>query len=255
MTAPVFFSELGAQLSAGDVVTLDGAEGHHAASVFRLRSGEVVDVVNGAGLRASATVGEVGVGRVDLVVAEVKLEAPPVTPITLVQALAKQKRDELALTAAVELGVDRLIPWQAERSVVRRSAKSAHLGFERWSALARAAAKVSRRAYLPSVEPVVTTSQLVGRLAELGGAVVVLHEEAPVSLPAWYANWSLNAKPGDGIVLVVGPEGGISSAEVVACQSELSAQVVGLGPNVLRSSTAGPAALAVLAALLGRWDN
>jgi len=274
VTAPVFFTELGAALRGGTVVALTGQEAHHGAEAFRLRLGEVIDVVNGAGLRATGTVVVVQTGLVEVVVDQVVAENPPLRPITLVQALAKHKRDEQAVSQAVELGIDRIIPWQAERSVVRWPAAKAEAGRERWAALVLAAAKVARRAYLPPVEPLATTDQLLSRLAwsapsgkagiDPGGAnndlaegpgqaVVVLHESASLSLPDWYANWAESEKPGAGIVLLVGPEGGITETEVTAFRSELGAAVVGLGPNVLRSSTAGPAALAALSALLGRW--
>jgi len=270
VTAPVFFTDLGAALCGGTVVALSREEAHHAAGAFRLRCGEVIDVVNGAGLRATGTVVVVQPGRVEVAVQQVLAEDPPARAFTLVQALAKHKRDEQAITAAVELGVDRIIPWQADRSVVRWPASRAEAGQERWAGLAKAAAKVARRAYLPPVEPLANTDQLLSRLAQAQpvaqGAsgqlepssqttaqVVVLHETASQGLPDWYAHWSRQAQPSAGIVLIVGPEGGISDTEVASMQDQLSAAVIGLGPNVLRSSTAGPAALAALCALSGRW--
>ena len=255
------------------MVLLSGEEAHHAATAFRLAPGEVIDVVNGAGLRATGTVAAVAANRVEVAVERVVAEARPVRAITLVQALAKHKRDEQAVSQAVELGVDRIIPWQADRSVVRWPPAKAEAGQTRWASLAKSAAKVARRAYLPPVEAMVTTAQLISQLAVIqptdqtsvrqgtghglnrsaSQAVVVLHEAASQSLPAWYARWSGQAESSAGIVLVVGPEGGITDAEVATFETTLGAAVVSLGANVLRSSTAGPAALAALSALTGRW--
>jgi len=297
VTAPVFFTDLGAPLTGGTVVVLSGDEAHHAAAAFRVSPGEVIEVVNGSGLRAIGTAMAVTANRVEVAVDRVVTETPPARAITLVQALAKHKRDEQAVSQAVELGVDRIIPWQAERSVVRWPPAKAGAGRARWAALAKSAAKVARRAFLPPVEPLATTNQLISRLATQptgqpasqptglgtcqqpepptvfqagqgqpdeperagepkaapGQAVVVLHEDASQSLPAWYAQWSASAEPSTGIVLLVGPEGGIDDLEIEALQEGLGAAIVGLGPFVLRSSTAGPAALAALSALTGRW--
>ncbi|MCL1898040.1 MAG: 16S rRNA (uracil(1498)-N(3))-methyltransferase, partial [Micrococcales bacterium] len=251
MTEPVFLTVLGAQLGAGQLVVLEGSEGHHGAKAFRLRAGEVIDVVNGAGLRARATVEVTGESKVQVLVDQVTHEPPPRWPIWLVQALVKHKRDEQAISAAVELGVDRIIPWQADRSVVRWPPERAAAGQARWAALAKAATKVARRAYLPPVEPVATTDQLIQRLAG-GGAqavtVVVLHEAASQSLPSWYQTWraKAQARVETPLVVMVGPEGGISEAELEALEIQLGAAKVTIGPNVLRSSTAGPAAIAAL---------
>ena len=303
MTEPVFFTTPEAKLRPGQVVRLDGDEGHHAADSFRLRPGEVIDLVNGLGGRASGTVQAVAAGQVDVRINAVNNELPPAQPIWLVQGLAKHKRDEQAVSAAVELGVDRVIPWQAERSVVRWPTGRAEANQARWAALVKAATKVARRAYLPPVEPLVTTSQLIDRFASaqtssepqlaaettgwptllptavpavpavpaestfapMGQAagfdralvptVLVLHEAANLGLVQWFDNWQAASKPNSVLVLVVGPEGGISQAELSAFQQHLKAEMVNLGRNVLRSSTAGPAAIAALCALTGRWSN
>ena len=173
--------------------------------------------------------------------------------LVLVQALAKGGRDELAVETATELGVDAVLPWQAERSVVRWSGERGERSRERWVATVAAAAKQSRRAVLPVVEPARDTPALAARVADVvaaGGAVLVLHEQAgarlgPAVLP--------QAGAGAEVLVVVGPEGGITDGEVAALR-EAGAVAVRLGPEVLRSSSAGPAALAVLSDRLGRWS-
>jgi 16S rRNA (uracil1498-N3)-methyltransferase len=174
--------------------------------------------------------------------------------VTLVQALAKGDRDELAVEAAVEVGVDAVVPWQAERSIVVWRGQRAAKSHARWVATVRTAVKQARRACVPPVEQALTTRQLAARTRDVvaaGGTVVVLHEEASTPL----AGVALPA-PADGaaaeLLVVVGPEGGISDAEV-AVLVEAGAVTARLGPHVLRTSTAGPVAVAVLSERLGRW--
>jgi len=254
VTDAVFLTAQGADLVPGQVVELDQAEAHHAGAAFRARPGETVEVVNGSGLRGQGVVEAVDGGRVAVAIGQVVAEPPPAVELTLVQALAKHKRDEQAITAATELGIDRVVPWQAERSVVRwQNADKAEVGRARWQALVRAASKVARRAYLPPVEPLVIEAGLVKVLSALGGTTLVLHESAQIPLTAWAASWTTS--PSHRINLVVGPEGGLSNGEVEILGALAGSQVVRLGPNVLRTSTAGPAALAVVCALVGRFDH
>jgi 16S rRNA (uracil1498-N3)-methyltransferase len=229
----------------GTVFVLDGDEGRHAATVRRIRAGEVIDVADGAGSVARCAVTSVGRHHLELRVDDVSTVPEPAVRLVLAQALAKGGRDELAVESATEVGVDAVIPWQAERSVVRWAGERGDRGRAKWQATAREAAKQSRRARVPAVEPALTTTALAGRLAaaDLG---VVLHEAAQrpldqVQLPA----------SGE-IVVVVGPEGGIAESEVTALE-QVGAVAVRLGPEVLRTSTAGPVALALLAARTGRW--
>jgi 16S rRNA (uracil1498-N3)-methyltransferase len=267
VSAPVFLAEGGAlgALSAGDVYVLDGAEGRHAGVVQRRGPGERLDVVDGAGTRLRCVVDAVEGGEVRLRVDEVVAEPAPAVVLTLVQALAKGDRDELAVEAAVEVGVDAVVPWQADRSVVVWRGQRAAKSHAKWVATVRSAVKQARRACLPPVAEPVTTRQLAARVREVvaaGGAAVVLHEEATVPLarvplPAG----SPGATPGAGtdgagapaVLLVVGPEGGIADAEVAALE-EAGAVAARLGPHVLRTSTAGPVAVALLCERLGRWS-
>jgi 16S rRNA (uracil1498-N3)-methyltransferase len=259
VTAPLYLMPAGRldDVVPGSTVELDGGEARHAVAVRRTRVGEHLDLADGAGLRAACVVTEVEAGgRRATLVAQVVT----VTPVTvrhprlvLVQALAKGGRDELAVETATELGVDAVVPWQAERSVVVWAAERGVRARQRWQATAVAAAKQSRRAVLPVIEAASDTAALVTRVAAVvtgGGAVLVLHEQAAAVL-------GRTVLPADGAVaevaVVVGPEGGITDAEVGALVAA-GAVAVRLGPEVLRSSSAGPAALAVLSSRLGRWS-
>ncbi|VTR76823.1 16S rRNA (uracil(1498)-N(3))-methyltransferase [Cellulomonas hominis] len=254
MTAPVFLAEPGSlgALAAGSTYLLDGTEGRHAGVVQRRAPGERVDVVDCAGTRLVGEVDTVGPEGVHLRVREVVVEPAPAPRLVLVQALAKGDRDELAIEAATEVGADGILPWQAERSIVVWRGDRAAKSRARWLGTVRTAAKQARRAYVPDVALAADGGALVRRareVVEAGGAVLVLHEEATAPL----AEASLPA-PGTAaeVLVVVGPEGGISAREVDALV-DAGAVTVRLGPHVLRTSTAGPVALALLAERLGRW--
>ncbi|WP_407344043.1 16S rRNA (uracil(1498)-N(3))-methyltransferase [Pengzhenrongella phosphoraccumulans] len=262
MSAPVFLAEPGslAGFDAGSSYVLDGVEGRHAAVVQRRRAGERVDVVDGAGVRLVGTVEETTPDGLRVLVVDRVVEPAPDVVLVLVQALAKGDRDEQAIEAATEVGADAVLPWQAERSIVVWRADRAAKSLARWQAVVRAAAKQSRRAYVPPVQPVVDHRGLDARVRAVvgaGGVALVLHEQASVPL----AEVALPVPPAAGdrevgtreVLVVVGPEGGITDRELAGL-TDAGAQVVRLGPHVLRTSTAGPVALAILAQRLGRWS-
>ena len=273
MSAPVFLAEAGgltddatgsglAGFPAGSLYVLDGAEGRHAGVVQRRGVGEHVDVVDGDGLRLRCVIELVEAAQVSLRVEEVVQEPAPDVVVTLVQALAKGDRDEMAIEAATEVGADAVVPWQAERSIVVWRGDRAAKSRARWLATVRAATKQARRARLPRVDVAIDTRGLVERTREVvaaGGAVIVLHEEAsaplaevPLPVPASPADAAEGRAPE--VLVVVGPEGGISEREVDAL-TEAGALTARLGPHVLRTSTAGPVAIALLVQRLGRWDG
>ncbi|CAN5414010.1 16S rRNA (uracil(1498)-N(3))-methyltransferase [soil metagenome] len=273
MSAPVFLVEPGALagVRSGGTYLLDGAEGRHAGVVQRRSPGERVDVVDGAGVRLECVVGSVGGDGVTLQVVARADEPAPDVALVLVQALAKGDRDELAIEAATEVGADVVVPWQSERSVVVWRGDRAAKSRSRWLGTVRAAAKQSRRAWVPEVELAVDARGLVERVrrtVDTGGVALVLHEEATEPLaqvdlaplgarPVADAGSSVADDPaGAGqrreVLVVVGPEGGISARELEALVGA-GATAVRLGPHVLRTSTAGPIALALLAQRLGRW--
>jgi 16S rRNA (uracil1498-N3)-methyltransferase len=231
--------------SPGDAITLTGAEAHHAATVRRVRVEETVTVGDGRGVWLTGVVESVQPRQVVVRVTARRDIAAPAPRILLVQALAKGDRDELAVQAATELGVDEIVPWQAERSISRWDAAKAAKGRARWETIVREASKQAHRAWLPAVAPLASTSDIVAR-ARGGAAVLVLEPTADDALSG------VPLDGGQDVVLVVGPEGGISAAELQTLEAA-GARAVRLGDTVLRTSTAGPAALAVVSARLGRW--
>lgn len=235
----------------GDAVTLTGTEAHHAAVVRRVRVGEAVTVGDGAGAWLSGQCESVAPREVVIRVTERVDVARPTPRLVLVQALAKGDRDELAVQAATELGADEIVPWQASRSVSRWEAK-AEKGRARWAAIVREAAKQAHRAWVPDVAALTSTTQLVARVQR--DRVLVLEPSATTRLSSLALGVSGNdgARDTRDIVLVVGPEGGVSAEELEALTAA-GATAVRLGESVLRTSTAGPAALSVASHLLGRW--
>ena len=212
-------------------------------TVSRLAVGETVSIGNGRGLVATGPIVTAEHTELAIEVASVVVAPRSEPAIFLAQALAKGDRDELAVQAATELGVDGVIPWSAGRSISRWEGAKIAKGHDRWSAIVREATKQSIRSWLPDVLDLATTNQL----SRLAGEVrmLVLEPTAEVALSA------LETDDRD-IVLVVGPEGGIAPNELAALTSA-GATLVRLGDTVLRTSTAGPAAIAVLNAKLGRW--
>lgn len=259
MTAPLFHLTPGALDAAepGSTLTLDGAEGHHAATVMRLASGEAVQLSDTVRLRAEGVVIAVAAGQLQVQIVDVLTEAPPLPRLVLVQALAKDRRDLQAVEAATELGVDAVIPWQAERSVARwKSGREAKKHAE-WVNIVTTAAKQTRRTAIPQVRSLHTTAQYVQAYGQAGqrAGVVVLHEAEETSLDTVLKGLGASgAQPQvDELHLVVGPEGGISDRELQLL-TDVSARTARLGRHVLRSSSAGPAAVAGTQLLLGRWD-
>lgn len=234
--------------AVGGTVVVQGADARHAVTVSRLAVGETVTVGNGAGVTASGTVtGVTPPAEFTFTAETVRTVKRPTPSITLIQALAKGDRDELAIQAATELGVDRIVPWGASRSIVKWTSDKAAKGLERWKSIVREATKQSARSWLPEVDAVLTTKQLTELIAAKPGELltIVLDPTAEHSLT------ELAITQID-LALVVGPEGGIGPEELDALYA---AGAVGarLGHNILRTSTAGPAAIAVLSAKLGRW--
>jgi 16S rRNA (uracil1498-N3)-methyltransferase len=232
-----------ADATVGGTVTVTGAEAKHIATVARTRVGERLLVGNGRGLVVDGVVEQVTPAGVTARVDEVQVTDAASPTILLAQALAKGDRDELAIQAATELGIDGVIPWQADRSVSRWSGPKLEKGRERWTAIVREAAKQSMRPWLPGVAPLATTKDLAGLAAS--HRVLVLEPTARNPITSLQPD-------GRDLLLVVGPEGGIAPAELEALQAA-GAELVRLGDSVLRTSTAGPAAIAVLSAALRRW--
>jgi 16S rRNA (uracil1498-N3)-methyltransferase len=243
VTPPLFLVD---GLPPGERFLLGGDEGRHAARVRRLRRGEELLVSDGRGGLARCRVADLAADGLDLQIVS-REQVPPADPrIVVVQALAKGERGELAVEAMTELGVDEIVPWAASRSITQWRGARADKALDRWRRTAREAAKQSRRAWVPTVAGVADQEEARIRVTAAAGALV-LHEEARHSIV------DVPLPGADDIVVVVGPEGGISPAEI-AVFADAGAVPVRLGDTVLRTSTAGPAALAALSLRLGRWN-
>ena len=246
MVEPLFFAAIGKDTLVGSTFVLGGPEAKHAVSVRRMAPGEAIAVSDGAGIKIRGKVSKVSKDNLDLVVESVETLATPNVQLHLVQALAKGDRDELAIQACTELGVYGIIPWQSDRSVSIWKYDKKIKGQTRWQTIVTEAAKQSLRAFAPKVEAVHNSEELVTRLAAFD-AVMVLDPEAKTSI-------SRVSIPSSGsIAVVVGPEGGISDPELEAF-SLAGFSSVSMGTGVLRTSTAGMAAVSYLQAKLGDWD-
>lgn len=245
MTARLFFVEAHDLdgLRPGDTVSVTGDEARHAVVVSRLGPGETVQVADGSGRVGEGRIVSAEREAMTVRIVTVRESDPPTTRFVLMQALAKGGRDEQAVEAATELGVDAVIPWQADRSIVQWRGDKTAKALRKWESLAFAASKQSRRPTVPVVEPVVT-SRTAPRRLHAADAVVVLHEDARTPIGEFDV-------PTGEVVVVVGPEGGISQDELAVFE-EAGGHLLRLGPTVLRASNAGPTALAVLLART-RW--
>ncbi|GAB3128204.1 16S rRNA (uracil(1498)-N(3))-methyltransferase [Tsukamurella serpentis] len=251
MAATVFLADT--LPAPGRDYLLGGDEGRHAATVRRVRVGEELVLSDGAGGFARCTATAVDKSSVELNCTRT-WTVPPASPqVVLVQALPKSDRSELAVELATEAGIDAIIPWQAARCVSRwdggkGGSSKADKGVARWRAVARAAAKQARRAYVPQIHDLVTTRELVSLLTSMDANVVVLHEGSAV--PFGEVDFSVTRT----VVIVVGPEGGISPEELDALVG-VGAQPALLGPTVLRTSTAAAVALGALGVMTNRWSG
>lgn len=271
MTLPVFVDPnlASRQRCCGSEIVLTGAEAHHAVAVRRMMPGERIELVDGRGLRVCVEVTATAKNELRGNVCAVTSEPQPAVAITLVQALAKGGRDEQAIETATEFGVQQVIPWEAKRCIASwAQGAKAEKARGKWAATVQAAAKQSRRAWIPSVAEKLSSSQLAKWIAaqtDSGGVVFVCHEEGTVHLTAQLAEITAqttaakqNHTPKQtlpkSISFIVGPEGGISAAELADFKAA-GARIVLLGEHVLRAATAGPWAIAVTKAWLDSPEN
>ena len=259
MTAPLFLldpdhddSPLASdELHTGWRLTLPERICRHALGSMRLKNGDQLDLSDGDGLHISALVRDASTGLVE--VTAVGRQAPPEQELILVQALAKGGRDEQAIDMATQIGVDQVMPWQADRSIAkwRTGRNDRH-----WQATLDAATEQSRRAYRPRLLGKVDSHGLAAwcRMAtNQGNLVLVLHQDADLGWDA--VRKRVGELPdGSSVAVVVGPEGGIANQEVQAMMRQ-GALPVRLGGNILRAALAGPVALTLLADMMGRWHS
>ena len=252
MVATLFYAE--SLPEVGGLAVVDGEEGFHAATVRRIRPGETLTISDGGGTVADCVVERTDKVSLSARVLERRTEAPPQPTVTVVQAIPKSDRSELAVELATEAGADEFVPWQSQRCVARWDGDRAAKGLRRWRSVVRSAARQARRAYIPAVADPMSTEALAADIATrvAGGAVVLaLHESAQQRLAAeLLAREPLAATPS--IVLLIGPEGGISDEELEVLVAA-GATPVRLGPHVLRTSTAAAVALGAIGVLTGRW--
>ncbi|WP_460108595.1 16S rRNA (uracil(1498)-N(3))-methyltransferase [Streptomyces sp. YKOK-J1] len=250
MTAPVFVVDSLEGVGPGSVVDVEGPEGRHAVSVRRLQPGEEVVITDGRGRGVSGVV--ISTSGKDHMAVEARAfpaEPEPSPRITVVQALPKGDRGELAVEMMTETGVDAIVPWQAARCITQWKGDRGQKALAKWRATAREAGKQSRRLRFPEVADAATTRQVAALLAAADFAAVLHSDFEHDSTPLATAEL-----PGQGeIVLVVGPEGGVARDEL-ALFEEAGAKPCVLGPTVLRTSTAGTAAAALLLGRTGRWS-
>lgn len=249
MGAPLFWVD--SVPSAGAEVLLSGPEGRHAVTVARARVGETIRVGDGRGSVGDCEVVDVaGKDRLRAVVRTFTYTDRPRPTVTVVQALPKAERSELAVDLATQAGADRIVPWQAARCVSRWTGKS-DKGIRKWEQAAEAAAKQARRAWVPEIADLAGTTDVRSRCAAAmaaGGVVAVLHEEADTGFA------TLPLASAKEIVLVIGPEGGIDDTEL-ADLTALGATAVLLGPEVLRTATAAAVALGAIGVMTHRWPR
>ena len=247
MSAPVFLidPDRAKDASPGGVVELDGPEGRHAVAVQRLHVGEKLQLVDGEGRRLTGTITETTKDSCRVEIHTIEDEPEPRPRITAVQAIAKGDRGELAVQMLTEAGIDVIVPWQAENSVAKWDGERGVKHHAKWQATAREAAKQARRARVPIVESPISTAAVAELIANAGVALG-LDEEAATPLTL------IDYSTAHDVLLVIGPEGGLSPNER-ALFADAGADLVRLGATVLRTSTAGVAALGVVMARVGRW--
>lgn len=247
MSLPVFIHPDLSAAQAGDAITLSGPEARHAVTVKRMQQGEKLALIDGTGIRLTLTVTETsGKDHLSGIVESVTQIPEPNPRVTVVQAIPKSERAELAVDLATQAGADEIIAWQADRCVAKWDGKKAPKAITKWQAAAEAAAKQSRRDRIPQVRGPLTTRQLVAELAERAEStsVLVLHEEATESI----RDVDLRGE----VFLLVGPEGGIGEDELTTLR-ETGAVPIKLGPEVLRTASAAMVALAAIGMRTERW--
>ena len=253
MTLPVFRTDAPlSEIRPGQSLPITGQALHHAVTVRRMKAGEALELTDGAGLRVRGVLESASKEAAVLTIHEVEHEQPPTPRLGLVQALAKGDRDLAAVETAVEVGVDVVVPWQAQRSIVQWKGAKAAKAHDKWANLIRAASLQSRRVNFPQLEQLSSTS-FAAQKAREGALVIVLHEAGTRPFVQTLRS-ELSRRTVEEIYVVVGPEGGIADAERQQME-EAGALTAVLGPTVLRASSAGPIALALAQQELGRWGS
>jgi 16S rRNA (uracil1498-N3)-methyltransferase len=243
MSAPRFFVD--DECAAGAQIELRHDDAHHAIEVLRMHTGDPVVIVRD-GTAWDATLSDFGRGRASAQLVAPRAESGGELPlaVTVLQAIAKGSKFDDVVEKAVELGARRIVPVVCERSYAQASSAK----IERWRRIARSAAQQSRRRYLPEVADPMTWIEALRATNTNPPTLVAYEHAAPGSLAA-AADKIGEARS---IAIAIGPEGGLTAAEVAAAK-ESGCELVSLGPTILRTETAAPALLAALAARRGWW--
>ena len=253
MSLPVFIHPDLSAARTGEAFSFSGPEARHAVTVKRMGEGERLELIDGTGTRLTLTITATsGKDSLEGTVDSIDTAPDPTPRVSVVQAIPKSERAELAVDLATQAGADEIIAWQADRCVAKWDGKKAPKAVAKWQAAADSAAKQSRRARIPQVRGPLTTPQLVQELsrdraagdAAAAPTVLVLHEEATASIK--------DVTLADDVVLLVGPEGGIGDAELDRLK-EAGATPIKLGPEVLRTASAAMVALAAIGMRTQRW--
>lgn len=235
----LFFTD---QINDGSTQTLDKDDAHHAIKVLRLKLGEVIKISDGVKKWVSGSIIEISKKELTISISERGNFEEKKPELVLVQAVTKSERNKEMLELAIEAGVDRIIPWQAERSISKWQSDSA----QKWEIGIKEACKQARQVRLPKLMPMLTTAG-VSQLLSKDARIIVFHESASEKFAQLQLPESLAS-----IYLVIGPEGGISQSELSIFKNGGS-KIVRLGETVLRSAHAGFAAISAVQTKLGRW--
>lgn len=243
MSLPLFYAPeiFTAERAAGDTFVFEGPDARHALTVSRLSVGEQLLLIDGRGSRLTATIVSIdSKDRATLETVDLENESRPTPQVTVVQALPKSERSELAVDLATQAGADRIIAWQAERSIAKWTPEKASKHLQRWKNQAISSAKQSRRTFIPEISGPATTADIRDYID--GKTAFILHEEATTRIN----QVDLAVEE---IVIIVGPEGGVSPKEL----ETLGATPVKLGPEIYRTASAAMVALSAIGVLTSRW--
>jgi 16S rRNA (uracil1498-N3)-methyltransferase len=232
------------KLDDSNLIEVSGDEAHHAIKVLRINVSEEILISDGAGNWVRASVENIEKKTFTAKVLERGFQPEKSPRLIVVQGLPKSDRVKDAIEILVESGVDQIIPWQADRSISKWQKDS----LDKWQSAAVAATKQSRRYRKPEIIDGLSLSQLLEIESE-NSAVLVMHESATTKLSEVVTSKFAGMSE---IIIVIGPEGGISESELTVLEGA-GAHIVGLGPEVFRSAHAGGAALSAVSALIGRW--
>ena len=232
------------KLESSQSIEVAGDEAHHAIKVLRIKLGEEILVSDGAGNWVRAVVENIEKKTFRAKVLERGFQEEKSPRLIVVQGLPKSDRVKDAIEILVESGVDLIIPWQADRSISKWQKDS----LVKWQSAAVAATKQSRRFRKPEIIDGLSLSELLEIESE-NSAFLVMHESATTKLSEVVTSKFAGMSE---IIIVIGPEGGISDSELAVLEGA-GAHIVGLGPEVFRSAHAGGAALSAVSALIGRW--